>query len=145
SKLDENVTVADTISPGSEWVEIGDQRKHIMSYLEDFLFSPARARSPVSSLSGGERARLVLARLFARPTNILVMDEPTNDLDIETLELLEALLQEYQGTVLLVSHDREFLDNVVTQTLAYEGDGHWGEYVGGYDEWLAQRPAATAQ
>lgn len=143
SKLDENVTVADTISPGSEWVEIGDQRKHIMSYLEDFLFSPARARSPVSSLSGGERARLVLARLFARPTNVMVMDEPTNDLDIETLELLEALLQDYQGTVLLVSHDREFLDNVVTQTLAYEGDGHWGEYVGGYDEWLAQRPAKT--
>ncbi|HUH86503.1 MAG TPA: ATP-binding cassette domain-containing protein [Pusillimonas sp.] len=140
SKLDENVTVADTISPGSEWVEIGDQRKHIMSYLEDFLFSPARARSPVSSLSGGERARLVLARLFARPTNVLVMDEPTNDLDIETLELLESLLQEYQGTVLLVSHDREFLDNVVTQTLAFEGNGHWGEYVGGYDEWLAQRP-----
>jgi len=141
ARLDENATVADTISPGSEWVEIGDQRKHIMSYLEDFLFPPARARSPVSSLSGGERARLVLARLFARPTNVLVMDEPTNDLDIETLELLESLLQEYQGTVLLVSHDREFLNNVVTQTLAFEGNGHWGEYVGGYDEWLAQRPA----
>ena len=140
SKLEEHVTVADTISPGSEWVEIGEQRKHIMSYLEDFLFSPARAHSPVSSLSGGERARLVLARLFARPTNVLVMDEPTNDLDIETLELLETLLQDYQGTVLLVSHDREFLNNVVTQTLAFEGDGHWGEYVGGYDEWLAQRP-----
>lgn len=145
SKLDETVTVAETISPGSEWVEIGDQRKHIMSYLDDFLFSPARARSPVSSLSGGERARLVLARLFARPTNVLVMDEPTNDLDIETLELLEALLQEYQGTVLLVSHDREFLNNVVTQTLAFEGNGHWGEYVGGYDEWLEQRPKPAAK
>src|SRR5690606_29261164 len=145
AKLEENVTVADTISPGTEWVEIGNQRKHVMSYLEDFLFSPARAHSPVSSLSGGERARLVLARLFARPTNVLVMDEPTNDLDIETLELLEALLQEYQGTVLMVSHDREFLNNVVTQTLAFEGEGRWGEYVGGYDEWLAQRPEPPAQ
>ena len=140
SVLDETATVADTISPGSEWVEIGDQRKHIMSYLEDFLFAPARAHSPVSSLSGGERARLVLARLFARPTNVLVMDEPTNDLDIETLELLEELLQNYPGTVLLVSHDREFLNNVVTQVIASEGQGHWQEYVGGYDEWLAQRP-----
>ncbi len=144
AQLDENATVADTISPGSEWVEIGTQRKHIMSYLEDFLFAPARARSPVSSLSGGERARLVLARLFARPTNILVMDEPTNDLDIETLELLEELLQDYAGTVLLVSHDREFLNNVVTQTIASEGNGHWQEYVGGYDEWLEQS-AAQAQ
>src|SRR5690606_5504797 len=114
--------------------------KHVMSYLEDFLFPPARAQSPVSSLSGGERARLVLARMFARPTNVLVLDEPTNDLDIETLELLEELLQDYAGTVLLVSHAREFLNNVVTQTLAAEGDGRWGEYVGGYDEWLAQRP-----
>jgi len=144
SQLDEDATVADTISPGSEWVEIGSQRKHIMSYLEDFLFAPARARSPVSSLSGGERARLVLARLFARPTNVLVMDEPTNDLDIETLELLEELLQDYQGTVLLVSHDRAFLDNVVTQTIAFEGDGRWREYVGGYDDWLAQRPGGPA-
>ncbi|TEA80238.1 ATP-binding cassette domain-containing protein [Allopusillimonas ginsengisoli] len=141
SQLDENATLADTINPGSEWIEIGDQRKHVMSYLEDFLFPPARAHSPVSSLSGGERARLVLARMFARPTNVLVLDEPTNDLDIETLELLEELLQDYAGTVLLVSHDRAFLDNVVTQTIAFEGDGHWGEYVGGYDEWLAQRPA----
>ncbi|NYT86253.1 ATP-binding cassette domain-containing protein [Pollutimonas harenae] len=140
SQLDENATLVDTINPGSEWVEIGDQRKHVMSYLEDFLFSPARAHSPVQSLSGGERARLVLARMFARPTNVLVLDEPTNDLDIETLELLEELLQNYPGTVLLVSHDREFLNNVVTQTLAAEGDGHWQEYVGGYDEWLAQRP-----
>ena len=140
SQLDENATLADTINPGSEWIEIGDQRKHVMSYLEDFLFPPARAHSPVSSLSGGERARLVLARLFARPTNVLVMDEPTNDLDIETLELLEELLQDYPGTVLLVSHDRAFLNNVVTQTIAAEGDGEWREYVGGYDEWLAQSP-----
>ncbi|MDS1142598.1 ATP-binding cassette domain-containing protein [Pusillimonas sp. SM2304] len=140
SQLDEQATLADTINPGSEWVEIGDQRKHVMSYLEDFLFPPARAHSPVHSLSGGERARLVLARMFARPTNVLVLDEPTNDLDIETLELLEELLQSYPGTVLLVSHDREFLNNVVTQTIAAEGDGHWQEYVGGYDEWLAQRP-----
>lgn len=138
--LDDHATLADTISPGSEWVEIGNQRKHVMSYLEDFLFPPARAHSPVSSLSGGERARLALARMFARPTNILVLDEPTNDLDIETLELLEELLQDYSGTVLLVSHDRAFLNNVVTQTLAAEGDGLWSEYVGGYDEWLTQRP-----
>ena len=140
SRLDENATLADTISPGSEWVEIGNQRKHIMSYLEDFLFPAARAHSPVRSLSGGERARLALARMFAQPTNVLVLDEPTNDLDIETLELLEDLIQDYTGTVLLVSHDRTFLDNVVTQVIAAEGDGHWGEYVGGYDEWLAQRP-----
>lgn len=137
-QLDEAATVADTISPGSEWVEIGDQRKHIMSYLEDFLFPPARARSPVSSLSGGERARLVLARLFATPSNVLVLDEPTNDLDIETLELLEELLQDYAGTVLLVSHDRVFLNNVVTQTIVSEPGGHWQEYAGGYDDWLVQ-------
>ncbi|MFA5522457.1 MAG: ATP-binding cassette domain-containing protein [Castellaniella sp.] len=140
SQLDEDASLAETISPGSEWVEIGNQRKHIMRYLEDFLFAPERAQSPVRSLSGGERARLVLARLFARPTNLLVLDEPTNDLDIETLELLEALLQDYTGTVLMVSHDREFLNNVVTQTLVAEGEGHWQEYAGGYDDWLAQRP-----
>ncbi|MGN6578926.1 MAG: ATP-binding cassette domain-containing protein [Bordetella sp.] len=140
-QLDENAVLADVISPGSEWVEIGGTRKHIMSYLGDFLFSPARAGSPVKSLSGGERARLLLARLFARPANVLVLDEPTNDLDIETLELLEELLQEYTGTVLLVSHDRAFLNNVVTQTIASEGDGEWRDYVGGYDEWIAQRPA----
>ncbi|NLC34866.1 MAG: ATP-binding cassette domain-containing protein, partial [Alcaligenaceae bacterium] len=148
ARLDENATLAETINPGSEWVEIGNQRKHVMSYLEDFLFAPARSQSPVSSLSGGERARLALARMFARPTNVLVLDEPTNDLDIETLELLEELLQDYSGTVLLVSHDRTFLDNVVTQTLVAEGGGAWGEYVGGYDDWLAQRqepaPAAKA-
>ncbi len=144
AQLDENATLIDIISPGSEWVEIGGTRKHVMSYLGDFLFSPARAGSPVRSLSGGERARLLLARLFARPANILVLDEPTNDLDIETLELLEELLQEYQGTVLLVSHDRAFLNNVVTQTIAYEGNGRWRDYVGGYDEWVAQRPAPVA-
>jgi len=141
--LDETATLADTISPGTEWVEIGAQRKHVMRYLEDFLFPPARARSPVGSLSGGERARLTLARLFARPVNVLVMDEPTNDLDIETLELLEERLQDYDGTVLLVSHDRAFLDDVVTQTLAVDADGMWRETVGGYDEWLAQKPAAA--
>ncbi len=138
--LDESATLVETISPGTEWVEIGDQRKHVMSYLEDFLFPAARANSPVRTLSGGERARLALARMFAQPTNILVLDEPTNDLDIETLELLEGLLQDYSGTVLLVSHDRSFLNNVVTQVIAAEGNGHWQEYVGGYDEWLVQRP-----
>ena len=143
-QLDERASLVDVISPGSEWVEIGGERKHVKSYLGDFLFSPARANSPVSSLSGGERARLLLARLFARPANVLVMDEPTNDLDIETLELLESLLQDYAGTVLLVSHDRSFLDNVVTQTIAYEGGGAWKDYVGGYDDWVAQRPCAPA-
>lgn len=144
-QLDETLAVVDVINPGSQWVEIGQERKHVMSYLGDFLFEPARAQSPVSSLSGGERARLLLARLFARPANVIVLDEPTNDLDIETLELLEVLLQEFSGTVLLVSHDREFLDNVVTQTIAYEGNGKWGSYVGGYDDWLAQRPTESAQ
>ncbi|PJX22453.1 ABC transporter ATP-binding protein [Advenella sp. S44] len=141
-QLDDNAALTEVINPGSEWVEIGNQRKHVMSYLGDFLFSPARAQSPVSSLSGGERARLLLARLFARPANVLVMDEPTNDLDIETLELLEELLQEFSGTVLLVSHDRTFLNNVITQTIACEGDGQWRDYVGGYDDWLSQRPAS---
>ncbi|MEK7948516.1 ATP-binding cassette domain-containing protein [Pigmentiphaga sp. YJ18] len=139
SQLDEDMALADVISPGSEWIEINGQRKHVMSYLGDFLFAPERARSPVKSLSGGERARLLLARLFARPANVLVLDEPTNDLDIETLELLEELLQDYSGTVFLVSHDRMFLDNVVTQTIAYEGDAHWRDYVGGYDDWATQR------
>jgi ATP-binding cassette subfamily F protein uup len=138
-RLDESATLADTISPGSEWVEIGGERKHVMSYLEDFLFPAARARSPVSTLSGGERARLALARMFAQPHNVLVLDEPTNDLDIDTLELLENLLQDYQGTVLLVSHDRAFLDNVITQTIAAEGGGLWREYVGGYEDWEQQR------
>ncbi|WP_193087273.1 ATP-binding cassette domain-containing protein [Advenella sp. FME57] len=144
-QLDDNAVLTEVINPGSEWVEIGNQRKHVMSYLGDFLFSPARAQSPVSSLSGGERARLLLARLFARPANVLVMDEPTNDLDIETLELLEELLQEFSGTVLLVSHDRTFLNNVITQTIACEGNGQWRDYVGGYDDWLAQRPASIQE
>jgi ATP-binding cassette subfamily F protein uup len=133
--LNLDATLADTISPGSEWIEIGNARKHVMSYLGDFLFSPARANSPVRSLSGGERNRLLLARLFARPANVLVLDEPTNDLDIETLELLEELLSNYDGTLFLVSHDRTFLDNVVTQTIAAEGDGNWHEYAGGYSDW----------
>ena len=141
SQLNENATLAEVINPGSEWIEIGGTRKHVMSYLGDFLFAPARAQSPVKSLSGGERARLLLARLFARPANILVLDEPTNDLDIETLELLEELLQDYPGTVLLVSHDRTFLDNVVTQTIASEGDGKWMDYVGGFADWERQRKA----
>jgi ABC transport system ATP-binding/permease protein len=138
TSLDPNATLEDFISPGSEWIEIGKQRKHVKSYLGDFLFSPARATSPVRSLSGGERNRLLLARLFARPANVLVLDEPTNDLDIETLELLEELLQDYEGTVFLVSHDRAFLDNVVTSTIAFEGEGRWREYEGGVQDWLTQ-------
>ena len=133
-QLDEQASLVETISPGSEWVEIGRQRVHVMSYLGRFLFAPERARSPVSSLSGGERNRLLLARLFARPANLLVLDEPTNDLDIETLELLEELLAEFAGTVLIVSHDRTFLDNVVTQSIVALGDGRWQECAGGYDE-----------
>ena len=136
--IDLDATLEDFISPGSEWIEIGQQRKHVRSYLDDFLFSPARARSPVRSLSGGERNRLLLARLFARPANVLVLDEPTNDLDIETLDLLEELLQSYAGTVFLVSHDRTFLNNVVTSTIAYEGDAQWREYEGDVQDWLTQ-------
>ena len=139
-KLDS--TLADTISPGSEWIEIGNSRKHIMSYLSDFLFAPERANAKVMSLSGGERNRLLLARLFALPANVLVLDEPTNDLDIDTLELLEELLANYSGTVFLVSHDRRFVDNVVTSTLVWEGDvspGLWREYEGGIEDWQAQR------
>jgi len=141
--LNLNATLADTISPGSEWIEIGNQRKHVKSYLGDFLFSPARADSPVSSLSGGERNRLLLARLFARPANVLVLDEPTNDLDIETLELLEELLADYDGTVFLVSHDRRFLDNVVTSTIVSEGAGKWREYEGDVEDWLQQSQRAA--
>ncbi len=143
-QLDLDKTVAATISPGSDWVEIGTERKHITSYLADFLFSPQRAGTPVRALSGGERNRLLLARLFARPANVLVLDEPTNDLDIESLELLEQAIQDFPGTVLLVSHDRVFVDNVVTQTLAPLGEGRWKEYVGGYSDWLNQRPAGPA-
>jgi ATP-binding cassette subfamily F protein uup len=141
--LDLDATLEDFISPGSEWIEIGNQKKHVKSYLGDFLFSPARANSPVRSLSGGERNRLLLARLFARPANVLVLDEPTNDLDIDTLELLEDLLQTYDGTVFLVSHDRTFLDNVVTSTIAYEGDAKWREYEGGVTDWLIQTKRAN--
>jgi ATP-binding cassette subfamily F protein uup len=136
--LDDEKTVAETISPGSEWVDLPSGRKHVMSYLGDFLFPPRRANSKVAMLSGGERNRLLLARLFARPANVLVLDEPTNDLDIESLELLEAALQDYSGTLLVVSHDRAFLDNVVTQTLAAEGNGVWKEYAGGYSDYVQQ-------
>ncbi|HEY8119539.1 MAG TPA: ATP-binding cassette domain-containing protein [Methylophilaceae bacterium] len=135
-QLNEEATLADTISPGSEFVQIGNERKHVISYLEDFLFPPQRSRSPVKSLSGGERNRLLLARLFARPANVLVLDEPTNDLDIDTLELLESLLQEFEGTLFLVSHDRAFLENTVTQVIAFEGNGVLTEFGGGYDDWL---------
>jgi len=145
--LDMDATLEDFISPGSEWIEIGAQRKHVKSYLDDFLFSPARANSPVRSLSGGERNRLLLARLFARPANVLVLDEPTNDLDIDTLELLEELLQNYNGTVFIVSHDRAFLDNVATSTLVFEGTdaqpGFWREYEGGVQDWLIQSKRAS--
>jgi ABC transport system ATP-binding/permease protein len=144
-QLDPEATVVEVISPGSEWIEIGGVRKHVMSYLGEFLFAPQRARAPVRALSGGERNRLLLARLFARPANLLVLDEPTNDLDVETLELLEALIAEYSGTLVLVSHDREFLDNVVTQVIAFEGDGHLAEYAGGYDDWVRQRPASKSE
>ncbi|WP_313085051.1 ATP-binding cassette domain-containing protein [Pulveribacter sp.] len=142
--IDMDATLEDFISPGSEWIEIGNQRKHVKSYLGDFLFSPARAHSPVRSLSGGERNRLLLARLFARPANVLVLDEPTNDLDIDTLELLEELLQTYDGTVFLVSHDRTFLDNVVTSTIVSEGEGRWREYEGGVQDWLTQSRRSRA-
>jgi ATP-binding cassette subfamily F protein uup len=144
SQLDLDATVAGTVSPNSDWVGEGDNRRHVVSYLADFLFPAQRADSPVRMLSGGERNRLLLARLFARPANVLVMDEPTNDLDIESLELLEQTLQDYPGTLLLVSHDRTFLDNVITQVLAPLGDGRWQEYVGGYSDWVRQRPAPAA-
>lgn len=145
TQLDEEASLADTISKSSEYVEIGSTRKHIISYLEDFLFPAERARSPVKSLSGGERNRLLLARLFSRPANVLVLDEPTNDLDIDTLELLENLLQDYDGTVFLVSHDREFLDNVVTQSIIFNGDGELIENAGGYSDWMTAKARATEQ
>jgi ATP-binding cassette subfamily F protein uup len=139
AQLNPEARVVDCVGEGKETVTIGGQTKHVMGYLQDFLFPPERARSPVKSLSGGERARLLLAQLFTKPANVLVMDEPTNDLDIETLELLEELLLGYDGTLFLVSHDRAFLDNVVTSCLAFEGDGVVREYVGGYSDWLRQR------
>jgi ABC transport system ATP-binding/permease protein len=143
-QIDLDATLEDFISPGSEWIEIGNKRTHVKSYLSDFLFSPARANAPVRTLSGGERNRLLLARLFARPANVLVLDEPTNDLDIDTLELLEDLLQQYDGTVFLVSHDRRFLDNVVTSTIVHEGGGRWREYVGDVQDWMTQSARAQA-
>jgi ABC transport system ATP-binding/permease protein len=139
-QLDLGATLAEAISPGSDWVQIDSERKHIVSYLGEFLFPAQRAQSPVGMLSGGERNRLLLARLFAQSANLVILDEPTNDLDIESLELLEERLQDYTGTLLLVSHDRRFLDNVVTQTLAAEGNGVWREYAGGYSDYLQQRP-----
>ena len=144
--LREDWNALDNVAEGREYIELDGQRKHVLGYLQDFLFAPERARAPITRLSGGERNRLLLAKLFAQPSNLLVMDEPTNDLDVETLELLEDLLGAYRGTLLLVSHDREFIDNVVTSTLVLEGDGCVGEYVGGYSDWLAQRkpPAPSA-
>jgi len=141
--LREDLNALDNVAEGREYIEINGARKHAIGYLQDFLFSPERARAPITALSGGERNRLLLAKLFAKPSNLLVMDEPTNDLDIETLELLEELLASYPGTLLLVSHDREFIDDVVTSTLVLEGDGRVGEFVGGYSDWVRQaRPAA---
>ena len=145
AQLDDNATLADTISQGSDFIEIGGQKKHVISYLGDFLFAPERARSPVKSCSGGERNRLLLARLFTQPANVLVLDEPTNDLDIETLELLEEMLAQYDGTLFLVSHDRAFLDNVVTQVIAFEGDGKLMEYVGGYEDWVRVKQYEAGQ
>jgi ATP-binding cassette subfamily F protein uup len=142
--LNEDATLGDTISQGGDFIEIDGVRKHVISYLGDFLFPPERARAPVKSLSGGERNRLLLARLFSRPANVLVLDEPTNDLDIETLELLEDLLQDYKGTLFLVSHDRTFLDNVVTQTIVSEGGGAWKEYAGGYSDWRRVKNSGKA-
>ena len=144
-QLDPDRTVVETIGDGSDTVVVNGTARHVHGYLQDFLFSPERARSPVRSLSGGERNRLLLARLFTRPANVLVLDEPTNDLDLETLELLEAQLVEWPGTLLLVSHDRRFLDNVVTSTLVFEGDGRVQEYVGGYEDYLRQRSAISFQ
>ena len=141
-QLNDSLNALDNVAEGREFIELNGSRKHIVGYLQDFLFSPERARAPITRLSGGERNRLLLAKLFAQPSNLLVMDEPTNDLDVETLELLEDLLTEYQGTLLLVSHDRAFLDNVVSSTLVLEGEGRIGEYIGGYSDWLRQKPAA---
>src|SRR5699024_6909303 len=138
--IDDNLSVMDNVAGGRSAITINGQSRHIIGYLQDFLFSPKRARAPVTALSGGERNRLLLAKLFTRPANLLVMDEPTNDLDVETLELLEEQLVQYDGTLLLVSHDRAFIDNVVTSTLVFEGNAQVNEYVGGYSDWLRQRP-----
>ena len=144
AQIDDDKTVADNIADGNATVTIDGRTRHVISYLQDFLFTPDRARTPARVLSGGERNRLLLARLFTKPANVLVMDEPTNDLDAETLDLLEDLLVEYQGTLLLVSHDRDFLDNVVTSTLVFEGDGRIGDYVGGYADWVREKEKAAA-
>jgi len=144
AQLDEDKTVAETVCPGGDWIEVAGSRKHVIGYLGEYLFPPRRANAPVKTLSGGERNRLLLARLFALPANLLVLDEPTNDLDIESLELLESVLSDYSGTLLLVSHDRAFLDAIATQSLVAEGDGLWREYAGGYSDWLSQRPAVVA-
>jgi ABC transport system ATP-binding/permease protein len=144
-QLDPDRSVFDNIADGAEFVDVGGSRVHVHGYLGNFLFSPDRARTPVRALSGGERNRLLLARLFTRTFNVLVLDEPTNDLDIETLDLLEELLLEFTGTLLLVSHDRDFLDSVVTSTLVFEGDGIVGEYAGGYSDWVRQRKPVVAQ
>jgi ABC transport system ATP-binding/permease protein len=145
SQIDDNKTVADNIAGGNQTVTIGGRTRHVISYLQDFLFEPDRARTPARILSGGERNRLLLARLFTKPANVLVMDEPTNDLDAETLDLLEDLLVEYEGTLLIVSHDRDFLDNVVTSTLVFEGDGRIGDYVGGYADWVREKEKAAVR
>jgi len=145
AQLDDNLSVIDNLSQGREFIEVNGNRKHVIGYLQDFLFAPERARSPVSMLSGGERNRLLLAKLFSKPSNILVLDEPTNDLDIETLELLEELVMEYKGTVLVVSHDREFVNNVVTSTLVFEDNAQVNEYVGGYDDWLQYATTRSKQ
>jgi ATP-binding cassette subfamily F protein uup len=142
AQIDDTKTVAENIDGGNDTVTIEGRTRNVISYLQDFLFEPARARTPARVLSGGERNRLLLARLFTKPANVLVMDEPTNDLDAETLELLEDLLVEFKGTLIVISHDREFLDNVVTSSLVFEGDGKIGDYVGGYSDWIRQRPAA---
>ena len=141
AQIDGDKTVAENIADGNETVSVNGRSRHVISYLQDFLFAPDRARTPARVLSGGERNRLLLARLFTKPANVLVMDEPTNDLDAETLDLLEDLLVEYEGTLIVVSHDRDFLDNVVTSTLVFEGEGRIGEYVGGYSDWLTERPS----
>jgi len=143
SDINEDLSVLDNISGGQEKITVNGQEKHVISYVQDFLFSPAQARGPVTALSGGERNRLLLAKLFTKPCNLLILDEPTNDLDMETLELLEHLLVDFQGTLILVSHDRTFLNNVATSTYAFEGNGTIKEYVGGYDDWLRQKPKAT--
>jgi ATP-binding cassette subfamily F protein uup len=144
-KLKEDLSIQENVAEGSDFIEIGGKKRHIIAYLQDFLFTPQRARTPVSALSGGERNRLLLAKIFSKPSNLLVLDEPTNDLDLETLELLEDLLINYTGTLLLVSHDREFLDNVVTSTIVFEGDGKLSEYIGGYNDWLRQKPKVSAK